>query len=389
MFIILITLVIILLFCVGLGIFLYTQIKRLQHQQRATDPLTKLTIQLEESMRTLQHGQIQLQTTLSEHLMKSFDALRGQILETLNQGSQHANQQMEKLTEQTTRHLQNISHQVEKRLSEGFEKTTATFQDVVKRLALIDVAQKKITELSNNVMSLQEILADKRSRGAFGEVQLTALVRNILPENSFAFQYTFSSGKRADCILFLPKPTGHIVVDAKFPLENYRHMTDLTLGAHDRQSAQQKFKKDVQTHIKDIASKYIIEGETSDGAIMFIPAEAIFAEIHGHHPDLVELAQRYKVWITSPTTLMAILTTVRAVLKDDATREQVHIIQKHLSVLSKDFGRFQSRINNLSKHIKQVHDDIDNVHTSASKITSRFTKIETVDLEEIDAHTLE
>ena len=224
-------------------------------------------------------------------------------------------------------------------------------------------------------------MSDKRSRGAFGEVQLNALVSNIMPENSYSLQYTFENGVRADCVLFLPEPTGTICIDSKFPLESYQRMTDMTLGDADRKTAEQQFRQDIKKHIKDISSKYIISGETSEGAVMFIPAEAVFAEIHGHYPELVEEAQRARVWLASPTTMMAVLTTSRAVLKDAATRKQVHIIQEHLVALSKDFGRFQDRMDKLATHIDQANRDVADVNKSAKKITSRFTKIEKVELE--------
>lgn len=346
-------------------------------------------IQMDERTRAIQEGQSRLQTSLSEHLMKSFDILRGQLVETLAQNAQQTDKQVALLTEQTSARLKEISGQVEKRLSEGFEKTNATFHDVIKRLALIDDAQKKITELSGNVVSLQEILADKRSRGAFGEVQLSALVRNVLPEQNFSFQHTLSTGVRADCVLFLPPPTGNIVIDAKFPLENYQRMMDIQLAESDRQAASRQFKQDIKKHIQDIESKYIIHGETADGAMLFIPAEAVFAEIHGHYPELVELAQKSKVWMASPTTLMAILTTSRAVIKDDATRKQVHIIQDHLGKLAQDFDRFQQRMDKLSIHIKQANDDVEKVQTSAQKITSHFHKIERVEIEQPKPDSLE
>ena len=232
------------------------------------------------------------------------------------------------------------------------------------------------------MVSLQEVLADKRSRGAFGEVQLTALIRNVMPESNFAFQHTLSNEKRVDCMLFLPEPTGNVAIDAKFPLENYRRMTDTSLARKsDRVSAEQQFRQDIRKHILDIANKYIIPGETSDGAVMFIPAEAIFAEIHGHYPELVELGQQMKVWMVSPTTMMAILTTARAVLKDAATRKQVHIIQEHLHLLGKDFERFQSRMDDLARHIELAHADVEKVQKSSQKITSRFNKIEKVELD--------
>lgn len=314
---------------------------------------------------SLQGGMERTQRLLADHLSRSAEELGKRV---------------DALTQSTDQRLQEISGQVEKRLSEGFEKTTATFADVVKRLALIDEAQKRITELSSNVVSLQEVLADKRSRGAFGEVQLASLVRNVLPESGFALQYGLKNGTRVDCILFLPPPSGHIAIDAKFPLESYQRMTDRDLADAERKQAERQFKLDIRKHVQDIADKYIVSGETADGAVMFIPAEAIFAEIHAHHPDLVELAQRARVWMCSPTTLMAVLTTARAVLKDAATREQVHIIQEHLGMLSKDFGLFQKRMEALATHIRQANKDVDEVGISARKISDRFHKIEKVEL---------
>lgn len=341
------------------------------------------SIRLETHLQQLQQQHTLLQSHLTEHLMKSFDLLRGQITETLKHNAEQTDKQVEKLTQQTDLRLQAISGQVEKRLTEGFEKTTATFQDVLKRLALIDAAQQKISELSTNVVSLQEVLANKHARGAFGEVQLTTLVSNQLPKKNYALQYNFSNNTRVDCVLFLPKPIGNICIDAKFPLENYQRMVDVSSADIERIAATNQFKQDIKKHISDIAAKYIIANETADGAIMFIPAEAVFAEIHAHHPELVQNAQRARVWLCSPTTLMAILTTVSAVIKDDATRQQIHIIQQHLGELGKDFARFQNRMSKLAQHIKQAHDDVENVHISAKKIGLRFNKIEQVELSDI------
>ena len=326
--------------------------------------------------------------TQQENLTQGMSEVRKQVTEALVQNGEEVGKRVDALTRSTDERLKEISGQVDKRLNEGFEKTTATFTDVVKRLALIDEAQKKITELSGSVVSLQEVLADKRSRGAFGEVQLASLVRNVMPENSFSFQHTLINSTRVDCMLFLPEPSGDIAIDSKFPLESYKKMTDIALAETDRQMAEKQFKKDIKKHVSDIANKYIIPGETSDGAVMFIPAEAIFAEIHSHHYELVEEAQRARVWLVSPTTLMAVLTTARAVLKDSATRKQVHLIQDHLVALSKDFSRFQARMDNLSRHIEQASKDVDDVNTSAKKISSRFEKIERVEMLEDTAETL-
>jgi DNA recombination protein RmuC len=248
--------------------------------------------------------------------------------------------------------------------------------NVIARLATIDEAQKKIDGLTTNVVSLQALLGDKRSRGAFGEVQLEAIINNMLPPNVYEFQYTFSNGKaRADCVLKLPEPTGLIAIDSKFPLENYERMLV-------NESSTAAFKADVRKHIDDIADKYIIPGETGDGAVMFLPAEAVFAEIHAHHRDLIEYAARRHVWVVSPTTMMAVLNTALAVLKDVETRKQVHVIKDALGKLGADFSRFQSRMDDLAKHITQVSKDVELVHTSSRKITDQFHKIEKVELDQ-------
>lgn len=319
--------------------------------------------------------------TLQDSLQTGMGDIRKQISETLLQHGQQINQSMDKLTQNTDQRLKEISLQVDKRLTDGFEKTTATFTDIIKRLAIIDEAQKKITELSVNVVGLQEVLVDRKARGAFGEVQLNHLIQNVLPNQTFEFQYTLSNDKRADAILFLPDPTGNIVIDAKFPLESYRRYSDMKASDQERKMAEQQFRIDVKKHIQDISDRYIIPGETSDGAVMFIPAEAIFADIHARFPELIDFAHTLRVWLVSPTTLVAVLNTARAVLKDAATRKQIHIIQEHLVLLGKDFERFQKRIDNLAKHIQMAHQDVEEVHKSSKKLTNRFVKIEKVELE--------
>lgn len=334
---------------------------------------------LEQLHNQRQQLQQQQQDNVLQVLQKITDtqqAARFELSKNLQQQAIMLAEQVKQLTQSTDLRLKDIAGQVERRLSEGFEKTNQTFTDIVKRLALIDDAQKKITELSTNVVSLQEVLADRRSRGAFGEVQLTALIRNVLPEQHFSLQHTLSNGRIADCMLFLPKPSGDIAIDAKFPLESYKKMTDPQYGTEERKQAQRQFKLDIKKHINDIADKYIIANETADGAIMFLPAEAIFAELHAYHADIVEEAYRRRVWLTSPTTLMAVLTTARSVLKDDATRRQVHLIQEHLVKLAVDFDRFRGRFDNLAKHIDQAATDVKQIHTSAHKISSRFSQIE-------------
>lgn len=331
---------------------------------------------LETRLRSIQETQQQLSTQLSGHITLSFDILRKTILDTLETGHQRTQEQLQGMIQRTDQRLQEINQQVEKRLSEGFEKTTLTFQHVLQRLTIIDEAQKKIGEISGHITSLQAILIDKRSRGALGEIQLKQLISNMIPPKHYAMQYTLSTGVRVDCMLFLPPPNGNLAIDSKFPLENYKKMLDASVAEVERKTLIQNFKQDIKKHIQAIESKYIIKNETSDGAIMFIPAESIFSEIHAHHPDLIEYSHRSRVWLASPTTLMAILTTVQAVIKDDITRKQIHIIQTHLTALGEDFKRFQERISNLNKHIRQAHDDVEEVHTSTKKLTERFHKIE-------------
>lgn len=358
---------------------------RMELMRQASDYHDKQQQLIHQQQQAVQQTLAAHQHSFSEQQLKAVDQLTEHLNKVSRSNREELAQNIAKLTDSTDKRLIEISGQVDKRLSDGFDKTTKTFNDILKRLALIDDAQKKITELSTNVVSLQEVLADKRSRGAFGEVQLNSLIRNVLPEQQFALQHTLSNGKIADCILFLPEPTGNVVIDSKFPLESYRVMTDNEADGLARKNALKQFKIDIKKHINDIASKYLIEHETAEGAVMFIPAESVFAEIHAHHSDLVEYANRQRVWLASPTTLMAILTTARAVIKDEATRQQVHIIQAHLGELSNDFSRFKGRFNNLARHIDQAASDVKQIHTSADKISKRFDKIEQVELDDSKA----
>jgi len=326
-----------------------------------------------------------LHTTLAEQ----GKAEQELIQTTMRNATLQLTSSIEALTKSVDGRLEQIGGKVSERLDEGFKKTNQTFMDVMARLATIDEAQKKIDGLTTNVVSLQELLGDKRSRGAFGEVQLEGLVRNVLPVNSFAMQHTFENGTRADCALFLPEPTGTVAVDSKFPLENYHRMFDKKLTEAEKLLAEKQFKLDVKKHVDDIASKYIISNVTSDGAVMFIPAEAVFAELHAHHADVIEYAMNKRVWVVSPTTLMAVLNTARAVLKDVETRKQVHVIKEALGKLSKDFGRFDVRMKKLADNIRQAHENAQDVHISSQKITQRFAQIERVELANQPADVLD
>ena len=314
---------------------------------------------------------------------------QGLITDTMLKSTTTLTQTIESLSKIVDARLQEIGGKVSERLEEGFKKTNETFISVMQRLATIDEAQKKIDGLSTNMVSLQELLGDKKSRGAFGEVQLEGLVRNVLPEQSFKMQYDFENGTRVDCALFLPEPTGTVAVDSKFPLENYHRMFDSALSKTEQLAASKQFKADVRKHVDDIAKKYIIPNVTSDGAVMFIPAEAVFAEIHAYHPDVIDYAMKKRVWVVSPTTLMAVLNTARAVLKDVEMRKQVHIIKDELGKLSMDFKRFDTRMKKLADHIRQAHDDAQLVHKSSEKISRTFARIERVELSDTPVDLLD
>lgn len=354
-------------------------------QKHMSDDSGNLRVNLAEQLdrlhQTLEKNLGENRIAQQEGITRGMEGIGRQMLAGLETNAKEVGTRLERLADSTDHRLREISGQVEKRLSEGFDRTNETFGRVLEHLTRIDEAQRRITELSNNVVSLQEVLSDKRSRGAFGEVQLNSLVRNIMPESSFSLQHTLSNGNRADCVLFLPEPTGNIVVDSKFPLENYRRMTDIDAPDVERERAAVRFRIDIRRHITAIADRYIIAGDTADGAMMFIPAESVFAEIHAHHPELVEEAWRRHIWLASPTTMMAILTTARAALKDAATREQIDLIQKHLNFLARDFGRFQERMERLSQHIRQANRDVEEAQLSARKISARFDRIEKVELD--------
>lgn len=340
------------------------------------------------------HGGLAAQTDrLNTNLAESTDRLRSAVGEELRQTREalHALQLSiganlsetgEKLNAKIDGRLDQISTRVNERLDEGFKKTNETFVNVMQRLATIDEAQKKIDTLTGSVVSLQELLGNKQSRGAFGEVQLEALVRNVLPAAAFELQYTLSNGARVDCVLRLPEPTGLVCVDSKFPLTNYHRMFEPDVNDVDRSLAQRQFRADVRKHIDDIATKYILPNETSDGAVMFVPAEAVFAEIHAYHGEVVDYANQKRVWIVSPTTLMAVLNTARAVLKDVETRKQIHVIKEALARLAVEFGRFDERLRDLARHVRQAHEDVEKIQVTGGKISQQFQRIESAEIDE-------
>lgn len=364
--------------------------------ERLRQSVAQELTQTREAMQSLQIAQTQslAQTretvleTLHKTLSEQGKAQQALINDTMLKATTTLTQSIESLSKVVDGRLEQIGGKVSERLDEGFKKTNETFVSVMARLATIDEAQKKIDGLTTNMVSLQELLGDKRSRGAYGEVQLEALVRNVLPVSTYAMQHTFENGTRVDCALFLPEPTGTVGVDSKFPLENYHRMFDSALSDAEQLLAEKQFKADIKKHVDDIASKYIIPNVTSDGAVMFIPAEAVFAEIHAYHPDVIDYAMIKRVWVVSPTTLMAVLNTARAVLKDVETRKQVHIIKDELGKLGKEFGRFDTRMKKLADHIRQAHEDAQDVQTTSQKISRRFAQIERVELQKESQESL-
>lgn len=289
----------------------------------------------------------------------------------------------EKQNETIERRLNLINERVNERLDVNFEKTNKTFASVLERLGKIDEAQKKIDGLSTDIVSLQSILTDKKTRGIYGETNLNIILSSIFGERNdkiYKLQYSLPNGTIVDAILFAPSPLGTIGIDSKFPLEHYEMMTDKSISKIERDNAEKLFKLDVKKHIDAISSKYIIEGVTSNQAIMFLPAEAIFAEINAYHPDILNYAYKKKVWITSPTTLMSTLTIISMIIKDMERDKYAKVIHTELSKLGIEFGRYKERWDHLSKSIETVNKDVMSIHTTTDKITKRFEEINNVEI---------
>ncbi len=279
--------------------------------------------------------------------------------------------------------LGDLSKRVGDRLQDHATRNQTALGALGERLAVIDQAQKNITELSSQVVGLQDILANKQARGAFGEVQLADIVKSILPPSAYSFQTTIGENRRVDCLLHLPNPPGSIAIDSKFPLESYQALRDAADDAASLQ-ARRAFVADVRKHVKDIAERYIVAGETAESALMFLPSEAVYAELHANFRNVVEESYRARVWIVSPTTLMATLNTVRAVLKDVRMREQAGVIQTEVQKMLQDAGRLDERVDKLQRHFQQAEKDIRDIRTSADKITKRGERIEEMQLEDQD-----
>ena len=282
--------------------------------------------------------------------------------------------------------LADVTRRVGESLEKSSQKAQTSMTEMKERLAVINAAQKNITELSGQVEGLQNILANKQTRGAFGEIRLNDLVKDALPPSAYDLQVTLSNGKRVDCLIQLPNPPGSISIDAKFPLESYRALREAGDDAA-RKIAARSFGTDIKNHLRDIAEKYILPGETAETALMFLPSEAVYGEIHANFPEIVEMSFRARVLIVSPSTLWATLNTVRAVLKDVEMREQAGAIQKEVHILLEDIVRLDKRVGSLRKHFDLAEKDICEINTSTGKITRRGEVILSEDLSESEELT--
>ena len=298
--------------------------------------------------------------------------------------SKSMTEDFDRLEDKVEKRLTMINDKVNERLDENFSKTNKTFTNVLERLSKIDEAQKKIDSLSGDIISLQSILTDKKSRGIFGEVNLKHILSSVFGENNekiYRLQYTLPNTTIADAVIFTPEPLGTVAIDSKFPLENYRLMVDKNISVTERQMYEKQFKVDVKKHIDAISSKYIIPGITSNQAIMFLPAEAIFAEINAYHNDLVEYAYKKNVWITSPTTLISSLTTIQVLLKNMERDKYAKVVHEELIKLGVEFQRYKERWDKLSRSIDTISKDVDALNITSDKITKKFESINDVKLD--------
>ena len=300
-------------------------------------------------------------------------------LHHLSEAQAQAQANMLKLMEQR---LAQVQQQMNENLHGTARRTAQSLGDLQQRLATIDKAQENITKLSGDVLSLQDILSNKQTRGAFGEIQLNDIVLNALPSDSYTLQATLSNGRRADCLIHLPNPPGPIVIDSKFPLEGYEALRNAGTD-WDLNEARKALRTSVRKHIKDISEKYILEGETADGALMFLPSEAVYAELHANFSDVVQEGFTARVWIVSPTTCMATLNTMRAILKDARMREQTGAIRRELGLLFQDVERLGTRVENLDRHFGQAAKDLSEIKISADKAGRRARRLDNFDFEEL------
>jgi DNA recombination protein RmuC len=335
-------------------------------------------------------------TKAAEPLSYQMSAL-GQRVQALGEGQERLAGGLHHVSEAQAKQQTSMLQLMEKRLADvqlqmnenlqgSARRTAHSLGELQQRLTAIDKAQDNITKLSGDVLSLQDILSNKQTRGAFGEIQLNDIVSKALPSDSYSLQATLSNGRRADCLIHLPNPPGPIAIDSKFPLEPYEALRNATSDWELNEAARQ-LRTAVKKHIKDISEKYILEGETADGALMFLPSEAVYAELHANFPELVREGFSARVWIVSPTTCMATLNTMRAILKDARMREQAGAIRRELGLLYQDVDRLGTRVENLDRHFTQAAKDITEIKISADKAGKRARRLDNFDFEEIKSDT--
>ncbi len=335
-------------------------------------------------------------TKAAEPLSYQMNAL-GQRVQALGEGQERLAGGLHHVTEAQAKQQTSMLQLMEKRLADvqlqmnenlqgSARRTAHSLGELQQRLTAIDKAQENITKLSGDVLSLQDILSNKQTRGAFGEIQLNDIVSKALPSDSYTLQATLSNGRRADCLIHLPNPPGPIVIDSKFPLEPYEALRNANTDWELNEAARQ-LRTAVKKHIKDISEKYIIEGETADGALMFLPSEAVYAELHANFSELVREGFSARVWIVSPTTCMATLNTMRAILKDARMREQAGAIRRELGLLYQDVDRLGMRVENLDHHFAQAAKDVTEIKISADKASKRARRLDNFDFEEIKSDT--
>ena len=327
------------------------------------------------------------ESNITERLGKMETSVVKELSEFNKELTQTMNQDFNTLNEKMEYRLNLINDKVNERLDQNFERTNKTFTSVLERLYKIYEAQKIIDSLSSDIVSLQSVLTDKKTRGIFGEVNLKHILVSVFGENNnrlYALQYKLENGTIADSIVFAPEPLGNIAIDSKFPLENYQAMVNKKNSESARESAERLFKIDMKRHIDAIASKYIIPGVTANQAILFLPAEAIFAEINAYHQEIIDYAYRKKVWITSPTTLISTLTTIQIVVKNMERDKYASMIGQELKLLGIEFKRYKERWDKLYRSIETVSNDVKEIHTTTSKITKRFNQINGVEMEALN-----
>lgn len=354
-----------------------TQVTVLMEQR-----LGEVQLRLHEDLSKVQRSTGESLAHVQQSLADNMAAQQLKLSETLGQNQVRLQENMADLQLKTVRSLTDMQEKMNEALTGNAKNTATSLTALQERLQTIDKAQENITKLSGDVLTLQDILSNKQTRGAFGEIQLTDIVSKALPKDSYSLQATLSNGKRADCLIHLPNPPGPIVVDAKFPLEGYEALRKSTTDAQVLEAAR-LLKTSVRKHIKDISEKYILEGETADGALMFLPSEAVYAELHANFPDLVREGFAARVWIVSPTTCMATLHTMRAILKDARMREQAGAIRRELGLLSQDVDRLGTRVGNLDRHFGQAAKDIEEIKISSDKAGKRARRLDNFDFEEL------